>query len=708
MTPRFPSTRLIFAYVTLCIAALAPTQISAQAGNTLAPSIKAATSTVDLDTREIVFTGNARATHGGSVFLADEIRWNQASRIATATGDALLQRDGLRLLAQKLTYNLATENYEVEQVRFGRDPYYFSAQQLTGSEETLVFNDAELSFGEPGFWTPTLRAKTITYSPATESIKSSGARIGLGAFQFLPVPSISLPLNGPDLFEITVDGGASSRLGLFARVGATVPIAERWRAGADIGLFTNRGVMAGPAFGYEWQNPDGSRAFGRFTSGYIRDSGDRGDLGVDVLDQRIGNDRGIISWLHRQRMSDQLTLNGEFNYWSDSEVLRDFRSREFFPVQVPDSFIELNYTTTNSVSGIFARAQPNDFHEIRQRLPELSWQFLPTPFSNGIIQESQSSIAVLRRKSPGAAATISSERFDTYYGLTRPWSPQSWIAITPVVGARLTHYTETSGASNDYTRALGEFGMDAQMRFSGRFDYQNELWNIDGLRHLITPKIAYRYIPDADKGHADIPQIDRRVFATYLEPLGLGSRRQIDDLTRTHTVRFALDQRLQTRDETYGSRDLVHMNLALDARLDRPVGARKLSALHTELRLSPASFLDVDLYHRATPGDWTLRELNTAITLHSADDWQLQFATHYLENDIQEFIAAMAYRFNEVWEGYTRHHFDSRRSRFVEQAYGVRQTIANRWQVGYELSFYEGNRRESDFGFSVRLDVLTF
>ena len=68
----------------------------------------------------------------------------------------------------------------------------------------------------------------------------------------------------------------------------------------------------------------------------------------------------------------------------------------------------------------------------------------------------------------------------------------------------------------------------------------------------------------------------------------------------------------------------------------------------------------------------------------------------------------MAYRFNEVWEGYTRHHFDSRRSRFVEQAYGVRQTIANRWQVGYELSFYEGNRRESDFGFSVRLDVLTF
>ena len=705
MIPWFPSHRPIFAALALGMAGFAAAQ-SPHAPTV--PSIVGDELNIDLETKEAIYTGNARATYANSIFEADEIRWHQGTNTAIATGDALLQRDGLRLLAQKLTYNIATETYEVDQVRLGRDPYYFSATQLTGNEETLVFNDAMLSFGEPGFWTPTLKAQTLTYSPATESIKASGARIGLGAFQFLPVPSISLPLTGPDLFEITVDGGASSRLGLFARVGATVPISEHWRAGADIGIFTNRGVMAGPAFGYEWQNPDGSSAYGRFTSGYIRDSGDRGDLGVDVLGQRIGNDRAVVSWIHRQQLSDQLTLNGEFNYWSDSEVLRDFRSREFFPVQVPDSFIELNYTTANSVSGIFARVQPNDFHEIRQRLPELSWQYLPTPLALGLVQEAQSSIAVLRRKPPGAIRTVTSERFDSFYGLSRPWSPQSGISITPVLGTRLTHYTESNGANSDYTRALGEVGIDAQMRFSGKFDYQNELWNIDGLRHLITPKIAYRYIPDADKGQADIPQIERRVFATYLEPLGLGSRRQIDDLTRTHTVRFALDQRLQTRDETYGSRDLAQFNLALDARLDRPAGARKLSALHSELRLSPASFLDVDLYHRATPGDWTMRELNTAITLHSADDWQVQFATHYLEKDIQEFIAAMAYRFNEVWEGYTRHHFDSRRSRFVEQSYGVRQTIANRWQVGYELSFYEGNRRESDFGFSVRLDVLSF
>jgi LPS-assembly protein len=517
-----------------------------------------------------------------------------------------------------------------------------------------------------------------------------------------------VPLNGPDLLEITVDGGASGRLGLYGRIGATVPVGERWRAGADVGIFTNRGVMAGPAFGYDWVEPDGSFAHGRFTSGYIHDSGDSGDLGTDILGDPIQPDRGLISWTHQQAFSPHLTLNGELNYWSDSEVLRDFRPRDFFPVQVPDTFVDLTYTSTNQVTGLFLRAQPNDFHAVRQRLPELTWELLPTPLDGGFVQQAQASLVSLRDDPPGPAAALSTKRADLYYALSRPWAPTPWFTTSPVAGGRFTHYTNAVGGRNDYTRELLEVGMDAEMRFSGTFDYENPRWGIDGLRHLVTPRLSYRYISDADEGAAYIPQIDRRVFATYLEPLALGARRQIDDLTATNTLRIALDQRLQTRDSDYGSRDLVQLNLALDSRFDTAPGERTLSALHTELRLSPASFLDFELYHRATPGNWTLRELNTAITLHDADLWQLQLATHYLEGELQEYIGSFAYRFNEVWQGYTRLHFDSRRSRFVEQRYGLRQTIANRWAIGYEITFSEGQRRESDFGFNVRFDAVSF
>ncbi len=672
------------------------------------PTLTADLLEIDFETQEAVYRGGARAEFGAAVFLADEIRWDRAEQTATALGNAVLQRGDLRLLAETITYHLATESYRLTDVRLGRDPYFFSGDTMASAGDDWIIENATLFYGEPGAWTPSLRARSLTYNSQRQRIKPTGGRVGIGAFNWLPLPNVNLPLDGPDVVEITVDGGGDSRLGMFGRIGATVPVNANWRAGADLGIFTNRGVMAGPAFGYDWVSSEHEFAHGRFTSGYIHDSGDRGDLGVDVLGDPISADRGLISWQHVQAFSEKLTFHGDLNYWNDSEVLRDFRSDDFFPIQVPDNFWELTFADSRQVAGVFLRAQPNDFHVVRERLPELSWELLPQPLVAGFLHQAQTSAVSLRDDLPTVDGSESSQRFDLYYALSRPWTPNAWLAFTPMVGGRLTHYADAIGGRDSYTRELFETGFDAEVRFSGTFDYQNERWNIDGLRHLITPRLSYRYIPDADEGAAFIPQIDRRVFATYLEPLALGARRQIDDLTATDTLRFSIDQRLQTRDSDYGSRDLVQLNLAIDSRFDRTPADRTLSALHSELRLSPASFLDFDLYHRATPGDWTLRELNAAVTLHDADLWQLQFASHYLKGDTQEFIGSFAYRFNEVWQGYSRLHFDSRRSRFVEQSYGLRQTIANRWAIGYEISFFEGPRRESDFGFAVRFDAVTF
>ena len=53
-------------------------------------------------------------------------------------------------------------------------------------------------------------------------------------------------------------------------------------------------------------------------------------------------------------------------------------------------------------------------------------------------------------------------------------------------------------------------------------------------------------------------------------------------------------------------------------------------------------------------------------------------------------------------------HYDARRSRFIEQSYGLQQILDNRWIIGYELSFYEGPRRESNFGFNIVLNAVSF
>jgi LPS-assembly protein len=292
----------------------------------------------------------------------------------------------------------------------------------------------------------------------------------------------------------------------------------------------------------------------------------------------------------------------------------------------------------------------------------------------------------------------------------RPVAPREWLAFTPVVGGRLTHYANTEGTvrAGDYTRALGELGADVALRSSGTFDYRNPRWKIDGLRHLLTPRLSYRYLPQADRGRARIPQIDREVFSTYLQPLGLGDGRNIDDLHATNTLRLSIDNTLQTRDPVLGSRDLVVFNVANDFRFRRRPGERDVSEIHTELALLPARWLQVDLYQSFAPRTSTVREFNAGVTLRDGTLWSLRFANNFLRREIEDYSIDGRFRITERFEAVTRLHYDARRRRFNEQTYGIAQNLGNMWLVSYNVSLYSGRRRESSFGFNVRVDVLGF
>ena len=53
-------------------------------------------------------------------------------------------------------------------------------------------------------------------------------------------------------------------------------------------------------------------------------------------------------------------------------------------------------------------------------------------------------------------------------------------------------------------------------------------------------------------------------------------------------------------------------------------------------------------------------------------------------------------------------HYDSRRRRFNEQAFGVRQNLHNTWSIEYLVTLYDGPRRESNFGFRLQVEALGF
>ncbi|HVU24267.1 MAG TPA: LPS assembly protein LptD [Opitutus sp.] len=719
MTRRLPPLSLLAA---LALAASLPPALAADAPaagpDRAAPdltSMSADHQETSLVTGDTILTGHPQLAYGSTLLLtADEIRYNPRNRTASALGHAILTDGPRRLLADKIVYHQNDGTFEVGALRFGEFPVYGTGAGATGDRHSIVVNDARISVPEPGELVPTLEAARA-YFTAGENVRVENAAVGLGGAQFLPFGHFERQLHDSLLSNVTASGGYRSSLGAYAILGVHVPVAPGLRLGGDLGIYTSRGLMAGPSGTYASTDGGASHA-GSFRSGFIDDNGPRY---TDLLGRPVPRHRGYAEWQHHQELTDRLTLTADVNYWSDSEVLRDFRPAEFFPVQQPDSYVESVYAGDNYFVSLFARFQPNPWQIVQQRLPELRFDLLPLALPGGFVERFDASVAVLREDARSAAplnpapgSDLRSDRFDAFYSLSRPIRPTDYFTFTPVIGGRITHYTDLTGAAvkrNDYTRTLGEIGVDAELHASGTWNYQNKRWGIDGLRHLLTPRVSYRYIPEAGKGAAYIPPIDRDVpLSSYLPPLDLGDERNLDTLHATNTLRVGLDNTLQTRDAVYGSRDLAYFNIADDLRFHRDPGERDVSEIHTELGLMPARWLELGVYESFAPQNFTLREFNTGVTLRNGDAWTLRFASNFRRDQLEDYLVVGRYRLNEVYEAITFLRYDARASRFVEQSYGVRQNIRNVWSVEYIVTLYSGDRRQSHFGFNVKIDTIRF
>jgi LPS-assembly protein len=668
-----------------------------------APVIRADYTNFDLTTGLGEAKGHAQIQNGSALLLADEFQFNRNTGLVTATGHFTITSGPDRLLAESGSYNLNTGVFTLSNLRAGEPPLYITAAAAAGTREKMALTNATVTYTEPGTFAPTLKADRIVYEPGKRILGKNG-RLGLGDFRLLTLPKFDRPVAEPLVAYLTARVGYRHNLGAYVGVGLHLPVWPGIELGGEVGEYTARGLMAGPSGTYHL-TADGDDTTGSFRSGFIDDHGDRG---TDLLGRPVPAERGFFEWRHRQTIGERLTITGEFNWWKDSEILRDFRPNLFRPVQQPDSFVEGVYAGDNYYLDLFTRLAPNNFEHVQQRLPELRFDLLPTPIGGGFYERFNSSFAALQEDSIFSGPTLRSDRFDVFYSVDRPIMPTDWLSITPVVGGRLTYYAKAVGGRSNYTRWLGEVGVDAALRASGVFDYHSQIWGIDGLRHLLTPRLSYRYLPEVERGQAYIPPIDRQVFSTYLQPVDLGNMRNIDSLHGTHVLRLSLDNMLQTRAADYGSRDLIDFNLAADLNIATRPGQHRWSDVYTELSVTPASWLRLELFQRVSSRTLGLHEFNASFELIDHDWWSLRLSSTYLQQQIKEYFLEFDYRLNEVWKGFTRVHYDGRANRWNELSFGLRQNLQNTWNVRYEVSWNHGQQREGSFGLNLMVDLIRF
>jgi LPS-assembly protein len=382
--------------------------------------------TTDYANQETIFTGDARLSDGETLLEADEIRYRLDTGIAIATGNVRFTRGAQRILADQITYRRSDQSFTLSQVKLGRYPFYVAGASASGTPDRITVQDATVSVREPGPYQPTVVAESLTYTDNRE-ISAEQAHLGIGRLQPLSLPKFSHRLNLPFISYVSLSAGYRSSLGLFGEAGAHVPLGPETKVGGTVGVYTQRGLMFGPSAHYELER-DGREISGDLKSGFINDHGEKL---TDVLGRPVPEERGYVQWWHAQDLTERLRLTAQLHYWKDSEILRDFRPREFFRVQEPDNFVEAVYTGSNLHASVFSRLQPNPYHRVQERLPEVRLDLLPTALGHGIYQRLSASAVRLREDPPAGSPTLLSDRLDTYYGLTRSFTPREWLGITP-------------------------------------------------------------------------------------------------------------------------------------------------------------------------------------------------------------------------------------------------------------------------------------
>lgn len=683
----------------------------------------------DEASQRLIARGDARLDFQNTRISADRVSYYQQYGLADASGNVSIMREGYRLIADRLNYETQENIFSIDTLRTGQWPIYISSENGGGTAEHTIFRDINIYYGEPNFLTPSISARKMEY------LDDEGGTVKLGAttFKIGAVPLLMLPgythriRGGGSPFFIDADFGNRSELGTYFQTTTLFPVSSWLRMGANLDFYTKRGILVGPTAQYAY-NSETQTISGALNTGYLDDQDDSPN---DINDQPIEPERGFVEWRHQHHIGERINITASASYWSDSEVMRDFRQDYFRDNQQPDTFVEGVYAGDNYLFSAFGRFRPNDFQLIQERLPEVRFDLLPTPiFNTGAYQRFSTSYAYLQEDFdsvvPALIQESQSDRFDLTYRLERPTALADWLSFTPMAGARFTHYENQqfdpqvfnifgidpgapSTTDGSATREFYEFGFDLEARAYATYSTTNRTWDVNGLRHLVRPVLRYRYISDPGS-EGEIAPIDRTAFNLNRPLIDLIDMRNIDTISKTHLARLGVENLFQTRAEDYGSRTLAALNFYQDILFER--GARydgdkedTFNATWIELILTPAPWLKFDIASRLKTESLTLEELRSRTALRSGEIWEIGLSTDLLRDRIDQFRIDFMCRVNERISLVADMRYDMETNQFTRTEFALATKLNNTWTIIYAVIFRQDAVREDDVQISVRLNL---
>ncbi|NBV55748.1 MAG: hypothetical protein EBR70_04075 [Verrucomicrobia bacterium] len=658
----------------------------------------------------------------GSTLSADLVKIDQRTGLIVARGNFVYATPSLRIFGEEATLDPRTDTVVARQVRFGRSPMFFTAEELRMVRGDKTMTGVRMWRNEPSPQGMSLAIGQVNYSEKDDWLSMRNVRPTVAGIPFLYLPAYGQQGYQDMPYELFLGMGNAPLKGFFVRTTVLMRQTPSFWMGMMLDNYAQAGWLAGPTFRYDNSKlrDVGTVWKARLNSAFIHD---QGELLVDSFGRLPDRDRSFAYGEVIGRTVGGVEVAGRLFTESDPDFLRDFRPNLVGRLTTPEATLQVTAPVEGGFFSAGLAAKADDHQDVVQRLPELRLD-LPSAAlgTTGFRRRAFLGLAYLSERpsatlngpaylaATGTAGAWSTTRLDAYYGVSYPWVVGDYLTFTPIAGVRATGWSDAFGNGAE-SKVIGQAGFDLEGLATGSWELDAPKWGILGMRHNLRPLLQVRAMPGADQKFGQVPQSDRLGITSALRDFDLADRLDPAGTTATESVRFGLRNSLETRDARQGTRQLARADFFTDWRDGSPdLGVNGRSNFVTHLSLTPATWVTIDALHVLPNGGGAPVESTQSISFRSGDFWTAQ--AYWTELN-QGFVARQVglnadVMLSSVYSAFGLINHDATTDQTNLLMVGIRQRLGQSWEMQYSLLKRVTDRGNSSLGFQVRLRLFRF
>ncbi len=620
---------------------------------------------------KVTATGNVVVKRDGVTLSCDSLEFDRSQNIGIAQGHVVLLRDGSRLTGEKLIYNFATMKGDFVQAHVTSDPFYGAGRQISKEGENhIILKDGYITtcdLDHPHF---KLRSRKVDiFQGDKATARNLSIVFGKVPVFFLPRYTQDLKHKEP-MFIITP--GYSKDWGAF--------VLTKWRHYWNDHVNTvlhldnrsRRGFGEGADFNYN------DTRFGNgfmkiyYTQERLSDRKFFFDFNKENGTPIIEKERFKGEWRNKWNIDKSTHAIWQYYKISDAEFLKDFFKREYDQDTNPPTYFLLTrgFSKAGTMS-LRADVRVNRFTSAIDRLPEINY-LLPGRkiLESGFYWKNNTTYSNLAKLEPVPSAhRYETMRFDTDNEISYPFKIK-FFEIRPFVGGEQTFYSKTlDKTDNNTVRGIFKTGANVSTKFFRVYDVKTNFLNLDinRLRHVITPSVAYFYTHDPSIESSKLVQFDA-----------------IDSLTRSHGMTFGFENKLQTK-RNGKSADLARVLVSSDFYLKEDRRKGGFNNVTTKTDLKPNKWVT---FYAETNYDTIKDHISSSnFDIYFNDPgnkWSLSFGKRFDRAVDDQITSQLNYRINQKWYFEIYQRWDEDRGHNKEQQYAIVRDL-HEWDM--KLSF---------------------